>query len=52
MDRLNNKLFFGDRFTIVVRENVPTSDIRKLLESPGTAYVSDDVTLSDRDKGE
>jgi hypothetical protein len=52
MDRLNNKLFFGERFTLVVRENVPASEIRKLVEFPGVAYVSDDVVLSDRDESD
>jgi serine/threonine protein kinase len=47
MDRMNNKLFFGERFTLVVRENVSASEIRKLVESPGVAYVSDDIVLPD-----
>jgi serine/threonine protein kinase len=50
MDRMNNKLFFGARFTLVVRENLAGSEIRKLLESTGVAYVGDDVVLPERDE--
>jgi hypothetical protein len=48
MDGVNGKLFFGDRFTLSVRENVPAGELRSLLESAGVAYVSDDLVLAER----
>ncbi|HMB70603.1 MAG TPA: serine/threonine-protein kinase [bacterium] len=48
MDGLNGKLFFGDRFTLSVRENVPADEVRALLQSSGVVYVSDDLVLAER----
>ena len=44
-DRINNKLFFGERFTLAVRENLSDRELRQLLEAAGVAYVADDVVL-------
>ena len=49
VDRMNGKLFFGDRFTIVVREHVGPEELRGLVASSGVAYVSDSVVLPGRD---
>lgn len=48
MDRANGKLFFGDRFTLAVREDVPPGEIRTLLESSGVAYAADDLVPAER----
>jgi serine/threonine protein kinase len=52
LDRMNNKFFIGERFTLSVREDPPGSEIRRLLESTGVAYVGDDLVLPERDETE
>jgi len=52
MDRMNGKMFFGPRFALVVREGLPGTEIRRLLESGLVAYVAEGLVLPDRDGGD
>jgi hypothetical protein len=45
IERVNRKLFFGDAYSLVIRDNVPNEELRAMLESPGVIYVSDDVVM-------
>jgi serine/threonine protein kinase len=46
MDSLNRKLYFGEHMTVVIKEYVPTQDIRSLLEGPGVLFVREDALPS------
>ncbi len=41
LDRANKKLFFGGRFSMIVRENLPEHELRELLMRPGVLFVRD-----------
>ncbi|HUU35443.1 MAG TPA: serine/threonine-protein kinase [Vicinamibacterales bacterium] len=41
MDRTNAKLFFGDRFTLSIRHDLPDEDVRNLLARPGVLFARD-----------
>jgi tRNA A-37 threonylcarbamoyl transferase component Bud32 len=43
MDKVNSKRFFGDPFTVAVRDGVSVEEVRSLLAGPGVSYVRDDV---------
>ena len=43
MDSLNGKLFFGDPFTVTVRDDLKPEELRALLASSAVLYVRDDV---------
>jgi len=51
VERMNGKLFFGDPFTLMVREDVADSEFRALLESGGVVYVSEDAELPAKETG-
>jgi tRNA A-37 threonylcarbamoyl transferase component Bud32 len=40
----NGKLFFGDPFTVSIRQELTHDETRQLLTSPGVHHVRDDVT--------
>jgi predicted Ser/Thr protein kinase len=42
VDRVNAKMFFGEPFSVVVRNDVPSQDVQALLTGPGILYVRDD----------
>ena len=39
LDSINAKLFFGDPYTMVVRDDVPEDELRRRLATPGILYV-------------
>jgi predicted Ser/Thr protein kinase len=41
MDRVNGKLFFGERFSLVIRDGLTEDELRELLARPGVLYVRD-----------
>ena len=43
VDSVNSKMFFGDPFTIVVRDDVSDEDAQSLLTGPGVLYVRDEA---------
>jgi hypothetical protein len=43
MDKVNSKMFYGEPFSVVVRENQDPREERALLEGPGVLYVRKDV---------
>jgi serine/threonine protein kinase len=43
LDSLNASMFFGDPFTLVVRDNVSPEEERAILSAPGILYVRGDV---------
>jgi eukaryotic-like serine/threonine-protein kinase len=43
MDRINRRMFFGDPFTVVVRDGLPAEEEKSLLSGPGILYVRSDV---------
>jgi predicted Ser/Thr protein kinase len=43
MDEVNARLFFGEPFTVTVRQDVPKDEVRALLSASGVMYVRDDV---------
>ena len=43
MDWLNGKLFFGDPFSVSLRDSLTDAETRSLLEAPGVLYVRADV---------
>lgn len=43
MDAINSSLFFGDPFSVVVRDGLTSEETRALLGSPGVLYVRPDV---------
>jgi hypothetical protein len=42
LDAINSSMFFGDPFTLVIREDVAPEEERSLLSSPGVLYVRED----------
>jgi predicted Ser/Thr protein kinase len=42
VDAVNSKMFFGDQFTAVVRDDVSPEEERALLAGPGILYVRDE----------
>ena len=47
MDKVNSKRFFGEPFSVVVRDGVEDEEVRTLLAGSGVSYVRDDVLGSD-----
>jgi hypothetical protein len=45
---VNEKLFFGERFHLAVREGLGAEEMRVLLEGPGLLYVRPDVVEAGR----
>jgi xanthosine utilization system XapX-like protein len=43
MDGVNRKLFFGEPYTAVIRDDLAADEVRGLLRGPGVLYVRDDV---------
>ena len=43
IDKVNSRMFFGDPFSVVVRDDVPSDEVRTLLQGPGVMYVRKDV---------
>jgi serine/threonine protein kinase len=46
MEGTNRKMFFGDPFTVVVRDSVTPEETRAFLTGPGVLYVRPDVLES------
>jgi hypothetical protein len=43
MDKVNSKRFFGEPFSVAVRDGVADDEVRSLLAGSGVSYVRDDV---------
>jgi serine/threonine protein kinase len=43
IDSVNTQMFFGDPFTVTVREGLSTEEARSLLSGAGVLYVRDDA---------
>ena len=43
MDRINRKKYFGDPYSVVVRDQVETEEERQALSTPGVLYVREDI---------
>jgi predicted Ser/Thr protein kinase len=43
VDSINSSMFFGDPFTLVVRDDLAPEEVRAVLTGPGVLYVRDDV---------
>jgi hypothetical protein len=48
MDRINRKMFFGEPFTVSIRDDFTPEQEKELLNGPGVLYVRD---YSESDKG-
>jgi eukaryotic-like serine/threonine-protein kinase len=44
LDSVNSSMFFGDPFTLVIRDEIPPEDERALLSGPGVLYVREDAS--------
>ncbi len=42
LDAVNSSMFFGDPFTLVIRDDATPEEERALLSSPGVLYVRED----------
>jgi hypothetical protein len=42
MDSLNGKMFFGDPFTVTVRDDVTPDETRTMLTGSGVLFVRDE----------
>jgi hypothetical protein len=42
LDSINGSMFFGDPFTLVVRDDLAPEEFRALLTGPGVLYLRDD----------
>jgi hypothetical protein len=47
MDKVNSKMFYGEPFSVVVREKQDPREERVLLEGPGVLYVRKNVIEGD-----
>jgi predicted Ser/Thr protein kinase len=45
LDSVNSSMFFGDPFTLVIRDEVPPQEEKALLSSPGVLYVREDAPV-------
>jgi predicted Ser/Thr protein kinase len=45
LDDVNARLFFGDPFTVAVRDDLPPGELRAVLQRPGVLYVRDDLLV-------
>ncbi len=45
LDSVNSSMFFGDPFTLVIRDEVSPEEERALLSSPGVLYVREEQAL-------
>jgi hypothetical protein len=43
LDAVNSSMFFGDPFTLVIREDVTPEEEKALLSSPGVLHVREDA---------
>ena len=50
VDSVNSSMFFGDPFSVVVRDDTSPEEMKALLTSPGILYIREDQPLSD-DRG-
>jgi len=42
LDSINSSMFFGEHFTLVVRDDLPPEEMRALLTGPGVLYVREE----------
>jgi hypothetical protein len=42
VDSVNGKMFFGDPFSVVVRDDLPPEEEQALLTGPGILYVREE----------
>jgi hypothetical protein len=42
VDGVNSKMFFGDPFSLAVRDDAPPEEVKALLTGPGVLYVRDE----------
>jgi hypothetical protein len=47
MDKVNSKMFYGEPFSVVVREGQDPREEKALLEGPGVLYVRKNVIEGD-----
>jgi serine/threonine protein kinase len=45
MAQANGKLFFGRRYELSIRESLPDAELKRLIESPGVLYVSEELAV-------
>ncbi len=45
LDSVNSSMFFGDPFTLVVRDQVSPEEEKTLLSSPGVLYVREELPV-------
>jgi serine/threonine protein kinase len=43
VEAINSSMFFGEPFTVVVRDDARQEEVKALLSNPGVLYVRDDV---------
>jgi len=51
LDGMNRKLLVGKPFTVVLRDDLPTDECRRLLQQSGVHFVRDDVLETDPKSG-
>ena len=47
MEAVNRKKYFGDPYTVVVRDGVAPAEEREALATPGVLYVRRDIRAED-----
>lgn len=47
LDKINEKMLFGEPFSVTVRDDLSAPDTRSLLQGPGVRYVREDVLDED-----
>ena len=45
LDSVNSSMFFGDPFTLVIRDEVSPEEEKALLSGPGVLYVREDEAV-------
>ena len=45
LDSVNSSMFFGDPFTLVIRDAVSPEEEKALLSSPGVLYVREELPV-------
>ena len=45
LDSVNSSMFFGDPFTLVIRDAVSPEEEKALLSGPGVLYVREDEAV-------
>jgi predicted Ser/Thr protein kinase len=46
VDRVNSSMFFGEPFTVVVRDDASAEEVKALLTGPGILYVREDEPVA------